>query len=158
MRDRGRALRSVPVPAESALFKPFIAEPKSRSIPGEHLDAGARGVAEDEEMPAGGIHPEAIGDDAVETIETLAHVRGAGNDEDAGGGGERDHKGDWAGFGASNERSSAIMAGWPWMVTGPKARWSSRRMAPGVSEVGSAKSSTRWGASRTTGGSAARAR
>ena len=122
MRDRGRALRSVPVPAESALFKPFIAKPKSRSIPGENLDAGARGVAEDKEMPAGGIHPEAIGDDAVETVETLAHVRGASDDEDAGGGGERDHKGGWAGVGVSSKRSSAIMTGWPWMVAGPKAR------------------------------------
>ena len=87
MRDRGRASRSVPVPAESALFKPFIAKPKSRSIPGENLDAGARGVAKNKEMAAGGIHPEAVGDDAVETVETLAHVRGTGDDEDAGGGG-----------------------------------------------------------------------
>ena len=98
MRDRGGGLRSVPVPAESALFKTFTAKPKPRSIPGENLDACARGVAENEEMAAGGIHPEAIGDDAIETVETLAHVRGASDDEDAGGGGERDHKGDWAGF------------------------------------------------------------
>ena len=41
---------------------------------GENLDAGARGVAEDKEMPAGGIHPEAIGDDAVETVETLSLI------------------------------------------------------------------------------------
>ena len=74
VRDRRRALRRVPIPAESSLLEAFGADPKTRSVPEENLDAVARGVAKDEEMSAGWIEPEAVGDDAVKAIETLSLI------------------------------------------------------------------------------------
>ena len=81
---------------------------------GERMEfAMARGVAEDEEMSTSGIHAETVGDDAVETVKTLAHVGGAGDDEDAGGRGQRDHGRSRAGESASRRIRSASAAGCP---------------------------------------------
>jgi len=158
MRDRGGGLRSVPVLAESARFETFIAKPKPRSIPSEYFDAGARGVAENEEMAAGGIHPEATGDDAIEAFEALAHVSGTGDDEDAGGRGERDHTRAVVGADASKWSNSASRAACRWMITGPSGRSSSRRRSPTDRVAGSAKSSTTRGGSDNSERAAARAR
>ena len=79
-------MRGVPVPTESSLLETFGADPKTRSIPEEDLDAIACGIAEDKEVTACRIKPETVGDDAIESVEALSHVGGAGDDEDAGGG------------------------------------------------------------------------
>lgn len=78
---------------------------------------------------SGGFHPKAVGDDAVETVKTLAHFGGAVDDEDAGGRGKWDHGRGRAGEGASRRIRSASAAGCPWTVTGPSARSKSRRSA-----------------------------
>jgi hypothetical protein len=69
-------------PTEATFGQSLRANPQSRSVPDEDLQAIALGIAEQEQVPAQRLTRQSIPDQTVQPLEPLAHVGDAGGQID----------------------------------------------------------------------------